>query len=356
MEPTKTSLTIEEAGERAKQKWPDDYKGLSPSQAGQKFLDANPHNWEYISDGVVAEHISNLKHTKYIEASGLWAFFGKMGEKQRAAYFEQRSKTAKSLVELEQYSASVHDITLQSKLKIATTAQAIAAAKFQIHKLGLDAGRAEAAAEKGHSLATHDALNLEAGQAVVRKGLDQHTHELVVKDKTVDSSLRIREAQSNHILVKEIEELRQQLTGLLKTQEHSHVKEIEELKHSLRLKEKEFDHKAKQDEINREIEGTIKLANTSELSRAQQIQMLIDYGRKMESAASDFERGIFKREVDRLTKELYADEQQSGMASKKNVGQEPEGGSTPPQSGSSPSGAPESAVERPPDTHLGHVN
>jgi hypothetical protein len=358
MEPKKTSLTIEAAGEKAIQKWPSEYGSLSPAQAGQKFLQQNPHNWEYVSDGAVAQHLTNLKDPRHKQTSGIFAFFGKMGEKQRAEYFERRVQTAKSLVALEEASAQIHHIEIESQLKVATTAQAVAAAKYAIHKLGLDAHRGEVAAEKGQSIETYDALNLQSGVSAITRQDTEHVHGLQSKtldqihghgteDRHLDSNLRIRETQSNHILLKEIEQLRSQLAASLKDQEHKHLAAVESLKHDLHLKEREFDHKLKQDEMDKEVEGTIRLANTGELSRAQQIQMLIDYGKKIDGGGSDFEKGIYRREVTRLQKELYGDEP-SGMVGQAHVGQEPQGGNTPPESGSQSGPTPEPPVE--PDT------
>jgi hypothetical protein len=64
----------------------------------------------------------------------------------------------------------------------------------------------------------------------------------------------------------------------------------------------------RQKEILAEVEGTIRLASTDELVRQHKVHCLIDYGRKVETATSDFERQVYSKEIERLKKELDGDQ------------------------------------------------
>lgn len=109
---------------------------------------------------------------------------------------------------------------------------------------------------------------------------------------------------------------------------------------------KNLDHKLQQEIIDKEVDGTIRLGNTSELARSQMVLKLVDYGRKRDEATTDFDRQVWQREIDRLQKLLY--EEPSRVAGKAGAGNDPEGGAPPAQSGHSNRG--NAGPGKPPDS------
>lgn len=100
-------------------------------------------------------------------------------------------------------------------------------------------------------------------------------------------------------------------------------------------KMKAIEHEFKQKEIEAEVDGELRLANTEELLRAQQVQMLLDYGRKLETATTLFDKEICLQEIQRLKGILYGEP--SAATSETASEEDPGGGGTPPQSGGEPS-------------------
>lgn len=315
-------MTIDEMGKRVQKKDPGT-AALTPVDAGRQYLAQHPTMWEHVDDGIVAEHLTRLKDARYKNVSGVWSFFSNLGEEQRTKYFKQRVETARALVELERHARSIGDINLQHQLNVSTVALSIATAKAAIHKLGVEAGLVEHAATKGRRVDVDQAIvQAEAVAGLTRMDKDAD-HRNVLALRTTESELKRKETQ----------------------QLHEYEVEIQRLRADLGIKEHEakalLDHKLKQKEIQKEVDGTIALASTDMLVRRQKVELLSDYvsklvvlknNDKLDRAERAMKVEIMENEIALLKKDLYGE---SGtMAGAANVRQEPQGGAPPSQSGS----------------------
>ena len=106
--------------------------------------------------------------------------------------------------------------------------------------------------------------------------------------------------------------------------------------------------------IDKEIEGTLRLANLENITRSNIIELIDQYIDKRDSAKTPEKRQMYQEEIDNLRRQLR--NESGAMAGKANFRQEPEGGTPPPESGSNPQAAPGTSGESDSAEDAWHVN
>jgi hypothetical protein len=235
-------MTIDELGAKVQKKDPSS-RGMTPKEAGERYLEAHPANWEFIDDGVVAQHLLNYKQSSNPEKGGLAAFFGKFGEKHRAEFFENRRQTAAAIVGLEHLSAEVHDIKLRQQVGIATAAQTIAAAKRAIHQMGIDAGLTEMAASHGMTLADFTAWQRSVKESELARQNADHSHGLQKDMMSHVTNLEIGKMAVEHEHAKEAATHAQKLSKDSASHQHVLNKDAKKQEHDLHTATLELQNK-----------------------------------------------------------------------------------------------------------------
>ncbi len=107
-------------------------------------------------------------------------------------------------------------------------------------------------------------------------------------------------------------------------------------------------------EIHAEVEGTLTVANTSQLVKDKNLLLIAGWRKRLLKEKDPFLRDLYQRRVDQLTAEVFGEP--SRVAGKANIGEDPEGGSTPPESGSNPQATPGATGKPGPAADSWHVN
>lgn len=231
----------------------------------------------------VSSRIQRKLETRDTNKVGLFAFFNRKGEEARANLARAQAEHASALSALESARQGAvatefagqtqqNDLVRAKIVAIEQTKVALATAQQQIEFITIQTQLAKEAASRGFTPATDE--------------------ELRKKEHEVTQELRKMEEQAR-IETKKLEE------------------------------QKRIEYEYSQKAIDEEVKATFRLSNTQELVRAQQVEMLLDYGKRLEEAKSVHERLIYEGEIARLKKVLY--EQPSGMASEENAGEDAQG-------------------------------